>query len=406
MFAAAAPPSAVRLDPKPRRTTTSSPRRPPPPPTSPPRSRSTPTRRPNTIRRPSSRRRRRVGQAGRSDRRLEHGQRSERLRQGRQRRRRTIGENPLARLARSRPRRFLGPRPDDQPGRAGRRQPVLAQGRAARPDAARGLHPPREDHPLRSRADPRAHRPRPRLGGARLLRVLQAAGAVHPGLDLRRGGQADAGLRALLDRARRARLDRHGARRARLRGEVLHRRGQLGPGRQQHAGVLHPGRDEVPRPRPRRQARAALRDAAGRVGARHVLGLRLADARDHPHADVGDVRSRHSPQLPHDAGFRRPHLPVRQRRRASRTSSSSTGTRRPGRIRWCGTKRSRSPAPIPTSTAATSGKRSRRAPIPSGSWACRSSPRSRPRASPSTCSTRPRSCRRSWCRCSRSASSS
>ena len=41
-----------------------------------------------------------------------------------------------------------------------------------------------------------------------------------------------------------------------------------------------------------------------------------------------------------------------------------------------------------------------RAPIPSGSSACRSSPRSRPSSSASTCSTRPRSCPRSWCRCS------
>ena len=81
----------------------------------------------------------------------------------------------------------------------------------------------------------------------------------HARVALRRGRQAHAGVRALLDRHRRARLDRHGARRARLRGEVLHRRRQLGSGRQQHPRVLHPGRDEVPRPGPRRQARAALR---------------------------------------------------------------------------------------------------------------------------------------------------
>ena len=87
---------------------------------------------------------------------------------------------------------------------------------------------------------------------------------VHARVALRRGGQADAGVRALLDGARRARLDRHGARRARLRGEVLHRRGQLGSRRQQHPGLLHPGRDEVPRSGARGQARAALRDAAGR----------------------------------------------------------------------------------------------------------------------------------------------
>ena len=79
------------------------------------------------------------------------------------------------------------------------------------------------------------------------------------------GGRQDhAGVRALLHRGRRARLDRHRARRARLCRQVLHRRRQLGPGRQQHPGVLHPGRDEVPRPDPRRQARAAPRHAAGR----------------------------------------------------------------------------------------------------------------------------------------------
>ena len=111
---------------------------------------------------------------------------------------------------------------------------------------------------------------------------------------VRGGRQAHAGVRALLDRGRRARLDRHGARRARLRGQVLHRRRQLGPGRQQHPGVLHPGRDEVPRPRPRGQARAAPRHAAGRERARHLLGLRLADARVDAHADVGDVATARS----------------------------------------------------------------------------------------------------------------
>jgi catalase len=54
--------------------------------------------------------------------------------------------------------------------------------------------------------------------------------------------------------------------------------------------------------------------------ARHLLGLRVADARDHPHADVGDVRPRHPAQPAHDAGLRRAHLPAGQRGRASRTS--------------------------------------------------------------------------------------
>ena len=57
-----------------------------------------------------------------------------------------------------------------------------------------------------------------------------------------RNGDDDAGVRALLDRGRLARFRRHRSRRARLRDEVLHRRGQLRPRRQQHPGVLHPGR--------------------------------------------------------------------------------------------------------------------------------------------------------------------
>ena len=67
--------------------------------------------------------------------------------------------------------------PDDQPRRSDRRQPELAQSRVARPDAAGGLHPPREDHAFRSRADPRAHRACPRLGSARVLRVLPSRSA-------------------------------------------------------------------------------------------------------------------------------------------------------------------------------------------------------------------------------------
>ena len=48
-----------------------------------------------------------------------------------------------------------------------------------------------------------------------------------------------------------------------------------------------------------------------------------SDAHDH----VGHVRPRHPAQLPDDGGLRRPHLPARQRRRARRASSSSTGSR-------------------------------------------------------------------------------
>ena len=106
----------------------------------------------------------------------------------------------------------------------------------------------------------------------------------HARVAVLRSRQAHAGVRAFLDGRRRTRFDRSRARRARLRGQVLHRRRQLGSRRQQHPGVLHPGCDEVPRSRPRRETRAAQRHAAGGERARHVLGFRLADARVRAHA--------------------------------------------------------------------------------------------------------------------------
>ena len=128
----------------------------------------------------------------------------------------------------------------------------------ARPDAARGLPPAREDHALRPRAHPRARRARARRRRPRLLPGLRVAGRATRGPTfLQDPAVKTPGLRALLDRRRLARLGRHGARRARLRDEVLHGRGQLRSGRQQHPGLLHPGRHQVPRPHPRREARAA-----------------------------------------------------------------------------------------------------------------------------------------------------
>ena len=71
------------------------------------------------------------------------------------------------------------PAADHQPGPADPGRPELAQGGRARADAARGLHPAREDHALRPRAHSRARGACARLGGARLLPGLQVDGAVH-----------------------------------------------------------------------------------------------------------------------------------------------------------------------------------------------------------------------------------
>ena len=141
----------------------------------------------------------------------------------------------------------------------------------------------------------------------------------NPRADPRRAvpaeGQADPGVHPLLDRRGRRRLGRHAARRARLRGQILHRRGQLGPRRQQHPGVLHPGRDQVSRPDPCGEDGGRSRLSAGGFGARHVLGFRLADAGIDAHDHVGDVGPHPAALAADDGGLRRPHLPPGQRGR-------------------------------------------------------------------------------------------
>ena len=54
-------------------------------------------------------------------------------------------------------------------------------------------------------------------------------------------------------------LRRHAARRSRIRGQVLHVRRELRPGRQQHPGLLHPGCDQVSRHHPLREDGARSR---------------------------------------------------------------------------------------------------------------------------------------------------
>src|SRR4029450_4351539 len=63
--------------------------------------------------------------------------------------------------------------------------------------------------------------------------------------------QGDAGVRALLHGGRLARLDRPRPRRPGFRGEVLHRGGEFRSRGKQYPGLLHSGRGEVPRSRPR-----------------------------------------------------------------------------------------------------------------------------------------------------------
>ena len=122
--------------------------------------------------------------------------------------------------------------------------------------------------------------------------------------------QEDAARHPLLDRHRRPRLVRGGARSARLRGQVLHRGRQLGSGRQQPAGVLHPRRDQVSRRHPLAEA------GPGHLppGAEPHLRLHEPDAGIDAHADVPVQPARHSGQLPAPGGLRRQHLQDGQRR--------------------------------------------------------------------------------------------
>ena len=177
------------------------------------------------------------------------------------------------------------------------------------------------------------------FGAHGYLRDLRVARRHHPRRPLPARGREDPGLRPLLDRRRQQGLGRPRARRARLRGQALHQGRQLGPRRQQHPGVLHPGRDQVPRPDPRRQAGAGPRLPAGADRARQLLGLHLADARKHAHDHVDHVGSGDPALVPLHGRLRRPHLPASSTPRASRPSSSSTGSRSWACSRWSGTRR-------------------------------------------------------------------
>ena len=273
------------------------------------------------------------------------------------------------------------------------------------PGPARGLPLPREDLPLRPRADPRAGRPRARLRRARLFRELRAAHRHHARRPLQRGRPAHAGVRPLLHRRRKQGLRRPRPRRARVRGQVLHPGGQLGPRRQQHPGVLHPGRDQVPRPDPCRQAGAGPRLPAGADRARQLLGLRVADARGHPHADVGHVRPGDPALVPVHGGVRRPHLPPGQRarpvdlRQVPLEAEAGPAVGRLERGRQDQRRRPRLPPPRPVGRD-HAGRLS-----PNGSWGSSCSTRRSPTASSSTCSTRPSSSPRRSCRSGGSAGS-
>ncbi len=166
--------------------------------------------------------------------------------------------------------------PDDRAGATVSPHRRLPQGRRPRPNADGRLPSPREDHALRPRAHPRARGSRPRRGGARRVRgVWQRPGAHERRLPPTRAH--DSGVHPFLHRGRVTRVGRHGARRPWVCKEALYRQGKLRPRRQQHSRVLHPRRNQVPRPHSRRQARTRPRDPPGPNRPYDFLGLRVDD---------------------------------------------------------------------------------------------------------------------------------
>ena len=97
---------------------------------------------------------------------------------------------------------------------------------------------------------------------------------------------------------------RRRARRARLRAEVLHRGGQLGSGRQQHAGVLRPRSAEVPRLHPHPEAASGDQPAL----ADGDVGLLVAEPGEPAPGDDPDVRPRHPDDADAHERLRQPHL--------------------------------------------------------------------------------------------------
>ena len=114
----------------------------------------------------------------------------------------------------------------------------------------------------------------------------------------------------ILDRGRGARRRRRRARHTRHCFEVLHRRGQLGHRRQQHAGVLLPRSAALLGPEPRHQARPAHRHALGR----QQLGFLVTAARGAASGHHHHVGSGHPEKLPTHAPLWQPCLLDDQRR--------------------------------------------------------------------------------------------
>ena len=338
-----------------------------------------------------------------ADRHREHRDRGHRVRQGR-RRHAAARLQPRQRAARPGARRFRRPGADHQPGRARspttrtRSRRACAGRRCSRTSSCARRSPTSTTSASPSAWCTRAARRRTATSSA-----YEALGAITQGGAVRRSRQAHAGVRALLDRARRARLGRPARD---VRGFAV--KFYTDEGNWDLVGnnipvffiqdaMKFPDLVHAVKPEPHHQMPQA---ATAHDTFWDFVSL-MPESTHMLH--VGDVRPRDPAQLPHDAGLRRAHLPPRERRRriALRQVPLEAGRRhafaRLGRGGEDHRRRPRLPPPRPLG-----GDRGRRLPRV-GARRCRSSPRSRPSASASTSSTRPRSSPRSSCRCARSA---
>ncbi len=122
-------------------------------------------------------------------------------------------------------------------------------------------------------------------------------------------------------------------------------------------GIKFPDIIHAAKPEPDRE----IPQAADRP--RHLLGLRVAHARVHPHAHVGHVRPGHPPLVPDDGGLRRPHLPPGQRsgRHHAGQVPLEAGGRHPlpgvGGVPEAGRHRPRLPPPRPVGRHRGRGRR-------------------------------------------------
>ncbi len=174
------------------------------------------------------------------------------------------------------------------------------------------LSSPRKDHAFRSRAHSGAGGPTPAAppptASFRSMRTCPTSPwpASSPTPHARH--RFSCAFRPLPDRAVRPTSRAMCA----LRSEILHGGRRLGPGRQQHPGLLYPGRDQVSRPHPCGEARAEQRNTAGSLGHDTFWDF-VSLTPESAHMLMWVMSDRALPaQLRHDGRLWRAHLPSGQ----------------------------------------------------------------------------------------------